>query len=163
MIKNLLLIGFILTSTPLLANRKVEAEYLEKMSLFHKDGIENSKIALSKTQNKEIVKIAKKIIVEQTKEKKQLEKLRAKLYSDIRSSGNINKYPESGELKKSMGLEFDKLYLDSMAKQNKYEIMLTSKMLPEIISDEVHHMAVKIVKNKGNEIEKLEKIKNTLE
>lgn len=38
---------------------------------------------------------------------------------------------------------------------NVQTLLMISKLLPEIKSDEIHHMAVKLVKNNGNEIEKI--------
>lgn len=164
MIKFLLLISILLASATSHANRMVEVEYLEKMGEHHKNGIEKSKLALSKTQNKEIKKIAKQIITEQTKVKKKLDKLRAKLYSDvIIDKTNIN-YKNYGlkDLENSTGHEFDNLYLELMENYFKDEIVMTANMLPGLNRKEVHKIAVKIIKNKGNYVYRLEKIKKSL-
>ncbi|MDD4974563.1 MAG: DUF305 domain-containing protein [Bacteriovorax sp.] len=160
--KILLLISIILTSTSLYANRMTEAGYLEKISQYHENGIEMSKLALNKSKNKEIEKIAKRNIKEQTKELKKIDKLRSTIYSDVIVTKSGNNIQKLGELQNRSGKEFDKMYLEMMAKHHRSEILMTSKILPELNRDEVHHIAVKIVKNKGNEIEKIEKIKNSL-
>jgi putative membrane protein len=160
--KNLLLISIILTSTSLYANRMSEAGYLEKISQYHENEIEMSKLALSKSKNKDVEKMARKMIKEQTKEIKKIDRLRSTIYSDVIVTKTSNNIPGFGELEKTSGKEFDKKYLEMIAAHHRSEILMTSKILPELKRDEVHHIAVKLAKNKGNELEKLEKIKNSL-
>lgn len=160
--KLIVLLSTLLISLPLFANRMVEAEYIEVIGKYHEEGIENSKLALSKTKNKEVAKIARKIIYRQTRDLKKLNKYRSKFYSDIKISENKTGIAGLDDLKKATGKNFDKLYLEQLSENHKNQIILTSKMLPEIRRGEIHHMAVKIVKNKGNDVYKIEKIKNSL-
>lgn len=151
-----------LASSFLYASNVVEVKFLEKISKYHDAGIKKSKLALMKSKNIEVEKIAKKFVTQQTSERKKLLKLRAKLYPDIVITESDNNIPGLKELEKVSGTEFDKLYLESMAMQYKNEILITSKMLPELDRAKVHHLAIKILKNRGNEIEKINKIKNKL-
>ena len=160
--KKLIAISILMASTILYAGRMAEVEYIEKINQYHEEGIEKSKLALLKSHNKEVEKIAKEIINDLTKERKQLEKIRAELFSDIiiprkdKSGGGLK------NLENKSGSEFEKYYLESMNQSYKDQILLSSKVLPELDHLEVHHMAIKIVKNKGNEITKIEKIKKSL-
>ena len=158
-----LFLCFLMTSAFSYANRLLEAEYLEKINLYHDEGIEKSNLALNKTQNNDVKKIAKKMIRDQSNEREQVRKLRMKLYSDIKTTESRGLDQKTNELKVLTGKAFDKMYLELMAQNHKEEILITGKMLPEINRAEVHHMAIKIAKNKGNEIDQIEKIKKSLE
>ena len=65
----------------------------------------------------------------------------------------------SNDLEKLPGNIFDKKYLELIEENHKTEILITSKMLPELSTNDVHHLAVKIIKEKGNELDRIEKIK----
>jgi uncharacterized protein (DUF305 family) len=159
--KAILVLGIFLASISAYADQVTEAEYMTKMSALLDEGIAMSKIAMGQTKNKKIKKIAEKIVKDE-KEKKRFEKLRAKYYADVIVSETQSKTAEDSVALKSTGSQFDKDYLELMTKKHKEEILLTSKMLPGLERRSVHHMAVKLVKKKGNEIEKMEKIKSRL-
>jgi len=136
-----------------------EIEYLEKIRQYHNFEIEKSRLALDKTKNAEVKKLASKIISNQTKEQRQLRQLLALLYSDAGPlQDNIIKL-NSNDLAKLSGVDFDKKYLEIIGQNHKAEILLTSKILPELLRNDVHRLAVKIVKEKGNELDRIEKIK----
>lgn len=158
----LLIISLLLASAPSYANRMVEAEYIVKISQHYDDVIEKSKLALAKTQDIEIEKVANKFITAHLKEKRQLEKLRLKLYSDVIVPETSKTRPDLERLQKFSGKELDQLYLELMTKHFRDAIVMTSSMLPEIKRLKLRHMAIKMIKNKGNELEKIEKIKKSL-
>ena len=148
-----------LISTTSYSSRMAEIEYLEKIAQYHNLGIKKSRLALDKTKNAEIKKIAFKIINTQTKEQRQLRKLLALLYSDAGPLKNNTIQLNSIDLAKLSGDDFDKKYLETIIENHKAEILLTSKMLPELSTNKVHHLALRIIKAKGNELDRIEKIK----
>ena len=159
MLKKLLIMCILLISTISYSSRMAEIEYLEKISQYHKLGIEKSKLALDKTKNSDIKKLASKIIKTQVKEQRQLHKLLALLYSDAGPLKDNTIKLNSNDLEKLPGNIFDKKYLELIEENHKTEILITSKMLPELSTNDVHHLAVKIIKEKGNELDRIEKIK----
>ena len=158
---SLLIPLLLLFTTPLWASMQVEAEFLERMSQHHQEAIVISQIALKKSQDNEVKKLAGKIIKDQVKEQNEMKEVKEKKYSHIPLPPISVQTVDPSALEKLEGKQFDKSYLEMMTKHHKSGIEMMSKMLPTIHKRNIHRMAIKMVKLQGREIAKMEKMQTT--
>lgn len=158
LIQRTMLIFSILSWQALQANSRTEADFLDKMIDHHHKEIALSELALKNSSNRDIQKFAKRVKIEQKKEAEQLKKLKVNIFGSVPAKPLVN----LNDLHQKKGPAFDREFLAIMSKNHQEAILFTSKMLPLIESREIHHLAVKIVKKQGNEIEKMDRIKQSL-
>lgn len=164
MLRILLLLSALIFSSTLMATIQVEAEFLEKMNAHHSDAIKLSQMALQKSQNTKIKKLAETIVKNQSKEQKEMKKLQSQNYNDVKvPQGEIPAMVDIQKLENVSGTDFDREYLEAMTKHHKSGIEMMGKMMPNIDKRAIHRLAIKMVKKQGNEIAKMEKIQKTIE
>lgn len=139
--------------TSVSASPLAESEFLQKMQSHHQSGLAMTELALKNTKNKEVIKLARKLKLDQKKEVQQIEKLQKKFYSNA---------PLEQQTTPPLVWVNDKDFLQKMSKHHKEGILLTSKLMPELERKEVHHIALKIMKKQGNEIDKMDRIQKRL-
>jgi uncharacterized protein (DUF305 family) len=135
-----------------------EAEFIDRMTKANLDSIELSNQAVGKTENKEVKKIAQKLISRQEKEIAQMKKYNEKWYSEVNVPQNGQTFLDKSRLNGLDGKEFDKTYIDLITKQQKANLELMGKMMPNIDKRAIHHLALKMVKKQGQDVSRLEKI-----
>lgn len=151
-----------LTSFSLWATIAGEAEFIDRMTKANLESIELSKQAIGKTENKEVKKIAQKLVSRQEKEIIQMKKYNEKWYSEVNVPQNGQTFIDKSRLNGLEGTEFDKTYLDLITQQQKANIELLGKMMPNIDKRAIHHLAIKMVKKQGQDVSRLEKIRKDL-
>lgn len=139
-----------------------EAEFLDRMTKSNSDTIEISETAVQKSQNKDVKKIAEKIISRQSKEKAKMNKYREKWYKNVKVPQNGLTSLDKDRLNQLQGKEFDQAYLEMMTRQHKANIELMGKMMPNIDRRPIHHLAIKMAKKQGEDISRMEKIQKKL-
>jgi uncharacterized protein (DUF305 family) len=147
------------------ADAKIEAQFLEGMSLHLEDEISLLDLAIKSSKNKVILRMASLMKHDQSKDRNKMTKLKNKKYKNYVEGDLpkiINTDSESLALQKLGGREFDHAFLELLAKRHKAAIQASSKLMPGLENKAVHHLAVKIINKQGNEIDKLEKLKNSL-
>ncbi len=156
------IISLLLISTTVWASKQVEAEFLQRMSEHHQEAIVMSQLALKKSKDDKIKKLAEKIISDQSDEQKQMKEVKEKSYSNIPLPPKDTHMTDISSLEKADGKEFDKNYLQLMSKHHKSGIEMMGKLLPNIDKRNIHRMAIKMAKKQGREIARMEKIQAAL-
>lgn len=139
-----------------------EANFLSSMSMHHKDGIEMAKMAIDKSQSKEVKSLAQKISSEQTDELKKMQSLQSKWYPKTDVKVESQKMDMS-KLAQSKGKEFDLAFLDMMCEHHKQAIDMAKSAMGDLVHKETKSMAEKTLKKQTAEIEKMEKLKTSIQ
>lgn len=145
------------------ASPKDEAEFLNRMIKHHQSGVHMSEVALQKSKNQEVLKLANKIKNEQLKEISQFSSWNNKWYKDIQVDSSTQPHDmKMMELDNKTGKDFDKEFLSMMSSHHRDGIEMTNQMKPNINRKELNQAANKIIINQSKEIKKIETIKQTI-
>lgn len=134
------------------------------MADLHQKEIILSDVAIKNSKNEEVLKFAQKVKDDLAKEVYQLKNLESKLGGEVKDLKTDPDLVSEGvvQLKNLTGVESDKAYLKILRKTHEERIVKASKLLPLLGRRDIHHLAVKMVKRQGNEIEKIEKLERSL-
>lgn len=141
---------------------QAEAKFLTSMTEHHKDGIDMAKMATEKAQNSEVKKLAQKISKDQSAEVKKMEAWKTKWYPDINVTPETKKM-DTTKLQQVQGSEFDRTFLEMMTEHHKQAIDMTKNSMEDLQHKENRAMAEKSLKKQTAEIEKMEKLKTSLQ
>lgn len=139
-----------------------EPQFIVNMAEHHKDGIEMAKMAEQMGASKEILKMSKKIVKDQTKEIAQLNNWKQKWYPNSDIKAEVHKMDMS-KLHSAQGKEFDKMFLEMMSHHHQGAIDMAKNAIPNLSHKEVKRFADKAVKKQTEEIQKMKKIESAIE
>lgn len=159
----ILLIFLILSSLNSLQAKPVtEIQFLDQAYKIQTQELALLDLALQKSENNDLKKFAKKNRREQKKYLDTIKDYRAKWYESDDFKADQSKKFDRKEFEKYSGAAFDKAFIESLMNLHKESIQSVSKMMPELERPEIHHFALKMIKSKGNEMDKMERIKSSL-
>lgn len=139
-----------------------EAHFLEMMSEHHKDGIKMAEMAQSKSQNKDVKALAKKISQDQKSETQKMQSWKKNWYPKENVAMDMPKMDMS-KLEATSGKEFDKEFLTMMTKHHQEGIEMMNASMPKLQHKEAKSMAEKGVKKQTAEIEQMEKLQSSIQ
>ena len=140
-----------------------EAEFIEQMSQHSSVGIALAEKAIAKSENKDVKKLAQRLLNNQKKNQQKLNDLRSKWYSEVKVPQSANQVVvDVSSLENVDQSLFDKTFLDLAAKHHKAGVEKIGKMMPNIERRATHHLAVKIIKKEGSDVSRIEKLQKTI-
>lgn len=152
-------LGFLST---LQAKPVTEIQFLDQALTIQTQELALLDLALQKSENNDLKKFAKKNRREQKKYLDTIKDYRAKWYDADELKADQSRKFNRKEFEKYSGVAFDKAFIESLMNLHKESIQSVSKMMPELERPEIHHFALKMIKSKGNEMDKMERIKSSL-
>ena len=135
-----------------------DAAFLDQFTKHHQDGIEMAKLAQDRAQSPEVKKLSQKIIKDQTKEIEQMQKWRQRHYSSVPKSESKMEKMDMSKLENSKGVEFDKAFLDMMAKHHEMGMALVERATKEVKRNEIKQFASNAMKNQKKEVAQMHKM-----
>lgn len=148
-----LMITFIL-SFIVIAGPIEEAIFIDQMKGHHQKAIALSEQAFKISRNKDVVKLAGKIKKDFARELNSLMELEKKVEVELTAT-SMDLIPMPQFIESTV----DHNYLTAMIKNHEDSIIMASKLLPHLKRRDIHHLALKIIKREGQEIDKMQKLK----
>lgn len=142
-----------------LSDKNFDAHFLDNMTKHHKDGIEMAKMAQTKTSNKMVLDMSKKMIEDQQKEIQQMQKWRNELYSNVPKSTELPEKMKMSELKNAKGEEFDKKYLSMMSKHHESGIRMFEEAEEKATNSQIKEFAMKASEKQAQEQDHMKHMK----
>lgn len=140
-----------------------EAEFIEQMSQHSSVGIALAEKAIGKSENKDVRKLAERLLNNQKKNQEKLNDLRSKWYSEVKVPQSANQVSiDISSLDNVDASQFDKTFLDLAAKHHRSGVEKLGKMMPNIDRRATHHLAVKIIKKEGSDVARIESLQKTI-
>jgi uncharacterized protein (DUF305 family) len=152
-----------MTSSPNAAKAPYDLQFIDTMSAHHKSAIEMAQLVESRSSHDELKQLAKKVIDDQQKEIKQLTEWKQKWYPNEGEAMNM-KMPGMMESMKGMSMdklanakgdEFDRMFLDMMAKHHQGAIKMAKDAQKKGKHDEVKSLAQQVVDAQTKEVEQM--------
>lgn len=141
------------------SDKNFDAHFLDKMTKHHKDGIYMAKMAQTKTSNKMVLDMSKKMIEDQQKEIQQMQKWRNDLYSNVPKSTELPEQMKMSELKNAKGEEFDKKYLSMMSKHHESGIRMFEEAEEKASNSQIKEFAMKASEKQAQEQDHMKHMK----
>lgn len=135
-----------------------DAQFLDKMTEHHRQGIEMAKLAKDRAANAELKKMSDKMIKDQTKEISQMEKWRKGDFPKEPQATNIPPKMDMEPLKSASGESFDHHFIDMMSKHHDDGIELAKDAESKASTGKVRTFAKGIVRNQSMEKENMSKL-----
>lgn len=135
-----------------------DAKFLDQFSEHHKDAIEMAKMAEKKAENKDLKKMAQKMVKDQSKEIDQMKSWRQKYYPQAAKTESDMPKMDMSKLESSSGHEFDMAFSEMMAKHHQQGIDMVNGVSKELSNPEIKKFAQNAAKKQEDEKEKLEKM-----
>ncbi len=134
-----------------------DAQFLDKFTQHHKDGIKMAEMAVDKAQNPDLKKMAEKMLKDQTKEIDQMQKWRKDQYASVQETDASVPKMDMSPLEKAEGNEFDRQFASMMAKHHEDGIAMAKEAAPKIENKQVKKFAQTAAKNQTKEKQMLSK------
>ena len=134
-----------------------DAQFLDKFTQHHKDGIKMAEMAIDKAENPELKKMAEKMVKDQTKEIDQMQKWRRDQYASVQETDSSVPKMDMTPLEKAEGAEFDRQFASMMAKHHEDGIAMAKAAAPKIENKQVKQFAQTAAKNQTKEKQMLSK------
>ncbi len=135
-----------------------DAHFLDMMTQHHKDGIEMSQMAVDKSQNAELKKMAEKMVKDQTKEVEQMQKWRTDQFASVPAMDHAMPKMDMSSMNDAKGAEFDKAFSKMMSQHHQDGIKMANAAAPKLTNKEVKKFAQNVVKNQTKEKQHLTKL-----
>lgn len=134
----------------------IDRHFIEQMIPHHEDAIEMSKLALSRSQHKEIKELAEKIIENQSREINDMTSWYKSWYgTDVpeTTTFGMGMMDEMTDLKALEDSEdFDKEFIRQMIPHHQMAVMMASMLLRSSERSEMQNLARNIIENQTEEI-----------
>jgi len=141
-------------------DKTYDAQFLDKMTEHHRQGVEMAKIGKDKAMNPELKKMSGKMIEDQNKEIAQMERWRRSDFAKEPKASDLPPKMDMGPLAAASGAEFDHEYVDMMTKHHDSAIEMAKEAEENAATGTVKSFAKKIAKNQSGEKEKLSKLQS---
>lgn len=163
------LLFLLLTSS--LAFAGADVQFLEEMTMHHKQAVDMAKMAEKKLSSSQVKKLNRKMMADQKKEIARMDKWKKQVGSDktadtAEEHAGMNMPMEMNmgmsEMKNLKGKDYDAKYLEMMSAHHSQAISMVQKYLSDLTNPEVKSFAEKVAKTQGSEIEKMSKMKEDI-
>lgn len=135
-----------------------DAQFLDKMTEHHKQGVEMAKIGTNKAESKELKKMSEKMMKDQNKEIAQMEKWRKSDFAKEPKASNLPPEMDMSPLNSASGAQFDHQFISMMTKHHDDGINMAREAEQKAQTEKVKTFAKNVVKNQTLEKEKLSKL-----
>lgn len=165
--KNLILsLIFVLASLVYAAkpgmDKAYEAQFLDRMTQHHREGIEMAEVAQAKSQNKVIKQMTQKMIQDQSQEIEQMQQWRKQKYGDIPKTKEMPSSVDMTELNTATGKVFDKRFLDKMTEHHDIGKIMFQEARETSTNKQIKKFSKKGAIQQEEEIENMQRLKSTL-
>jgi uncharacterized protein (DUF305 family) len=133
-----------------------DAQFLDKMTQHHRDGIEMAKMANSKASSQQVKDLSQKMIKDQQQEIEQMQKWRKDYFSNVPKSSEMPAKMDMSALKTASGEEFDKTYLALMSKHHKSGIDMFEEAQDKASNKQIQEFAKKGARKQSQEAKEME-------
>ncbi len=147
----------------------MDAQFLDEMTMHHKQAVEMAKMAGKKLSSSSVRKINKKIMEDQTKDiakmnkwKKEVGSEPAAATSEKHAGMDMPMDMNMSEMNNLKGKDFDAKYLEMMSAHHSQAISMVQKYLSDLSNPNVKSFAEKTAKIQESEIEKMSKMKKEI-
>lgn len=164
--KRLFLTLFILLLAPLAmgatksSSQNYDAQFLDKMTQHHQEGIEMAKIANSKASGQQLKDLSQKMMTDQQKEIEQMQQWRKEYFSNVPRSTVLPEKIDVSALRTATPDEFDKTYLALMSKHHKIGIDMFEEAQEKASHEKIQEFAKKGAQKQSQEVKEMELIGN---
>jgi uncharacterized protein (DUF305 family) len=140
------------------ADKTYDAQFLDKMTEHHRQGVEMAEMGKEKATNPKLKKMSEKMVKEQKKEISEMEKWRKKDFANEPAASDLPPKMDMDGLKSASGTDFDHAYIDMMSKHHEDGINMAKDAESNAATSKVKSFAKKIVKNQTSEKEEMSKL-----
>lgn len=139
-------------------DKAYDAQFLDKMTEHHRQGIEMAEMAKEKAKDSELKKMSAKMVKDQTKEIAQMEKWRKSDFAKESKASDLPPKMDMSPLKTATAAQFDHQFISMMTKHHDDGINMAREAEQKATTEKVKTFAKNIVKNQTMEKEKLSKL-----
>jgi uncharacterized protein (DUF305 family) len=154
------LLMFLLSPFAMGANKtssiNYDAQFLDKMTQHHRDGIEMAKMAQVKASSQQVKDMSQKMIKDQQQEIEQMQKWRKDYYSNVPKSNDLPEQMDMSALKNASVEDFDKTYLSLMSKHHKSGIDMLEDAQDKASNKQIQEFAKKGAQKQSQEAKEME-------
>lgn len=146
----------------------MDAQFLDEMTVHHKQAVHMAKMADKKLSSSDVKKMNKKIMEDQQRDISRMAKWKKELSSkskasdDKHSGMNMPMDMNMSEMSNLKGKDFDAKYLEMMSTHHSQAVGMVQKYLSDLSNPNVKSFAEKTAKIQGSEIEKMSKMKKEI-
>ena len=139
-------------------DKTYDAQFLDKMTEHHRQGVEMAKLAKDKAENAELKKMSDKMIKDQNKEISQMEKWRKSDFAKEPQATDMPPAMDMEPLKTASGASFDHQFIEMMSKHHEDGIKMAKDAESKASTGKVRSFAKNVAKNQSMEKEKMSKL-----
>lgn len=136
-----------------------DAKFLDQFSEHHRDAIKMGEMALSKAENPEVKKMAKKMVSDQKEEVAQMTEWREQFFSSAPKSKSEMPKMDLTSLKSKTGKDFDLAFLDMMTKHHEQGISMAKGASDKLFNPQIKTFAQSAIMNQDRERQELDEMK----
>jgi uncharacterized protein (DUF305 family) len=140
------------------ADKKYDAQFLDKMTEHHRQGVDMANLGKEKAKNSELKKMSEKMAKDQTKEIADMEKWRKSDFANEPAATDLPPKMDMDSLKSASGADFDHAFIEMMTKHHEDGIEMAKDAESNAATSKIKTFAKKIVKNQTSEKEKMSKL-----
>jgi uncharacterized protein (DUF305 family) len=150
-------------SSPGAANAPYELQFLDTMIVHHGGAIDAAQLVATRAQHKELIELAKAIVVDQQREVAKMKQWRLEWFGDSPPAINMD-LPGMRDGMKDMDLskldalkenDFDLEFIRQMVPHHEGAVTMAKDVLSHEVHPEVKELAGDIVRSQSDEIEKM--------
>ncbi len=149
---------FISTSIFAAQGAAYDAQFLDKMTEHHKQGVEMAKLAIEKAQSRDVKKMSEKMVKVQTNEIGQMTKWRKSDFKSAPQAADLPPKMDMQPLKNASGSDFDHQYLAMMTKHHEDGITMAQDAKENAETGKIKKFATDVEKKQSSEKAKMEKM-----
>lgn len=135
-----------------------DAQFLDKMTQHHRDGIEMAKMANSKASSQQVKDMSQKMMKDQQQEIEMMQKWRKDYFSNVPKSNEMPEKMDMSALRTATPDEFDKTYLSLMSKHHKSGIDMFEEAQDKASNKQIQEFAKKGAQKQSQEVKEMEHI-----
>lgn len=147
-----------------------DVQFLEEMTMHHKQAVHMAEMADKKLSSSQVKKMNEKIMIDQKKDIARMAKWKKDLSSGTTATkdkheGMNMKMPmdmNMSEMENLKGKDFDAKYLEMMSAHHSQAVSMVQKYLSDLSNPNVRSFAEKTAKTQESEIEKMSKMKKDI-
>jgi uncharacterized protein (DUF305 family) len=140
------------------STQNYDAQFLDKMTQHHREGVEMAKIANSKASSQQVKDMSQKMMMDQQKEIEQMQEWRKEYFSKVPKSTQMPKKMDMSSLRTATADEFDKTYLSLMSKHHKSGIDMFEEAQVKASNKQIQEFARKGAQKQSQEVKEMEHI-----
>ena len=150
-------------SSPGAANAPYELQFLDTMIVHHGGAIDAAQLVATRAQHKELIELAKAIIVDQQSEVAEMKQWRSQWFGDSPEAINMD-LPGMRDGMKDMDLskldalkenDFDLEFIGQMIPHHEGAVTMAKDILTHDVHQELKGLAENIIRSQSDEIEKM--------